>query len=482
MAVALVVDDDPMILHRFKRELEGSDVQLITAQSAKEGLIAVREHQPDVTVLDVMLPDLSGLESYRQIRDVDPQLPVIFITTSSESSTAIEAMSLGAYDYLLKPLDSSKLRALLLRAIEIRRLMQTPVELVEQGQPDSTTGDALIGRCPAMQEVYKSIGRVARQDVTVLIQGESGTGKELVARAIYQHSHRKHAPLLAINCAAIPESLLESELFGHEKGAFTGAERRRIGKFEQCSGGTIFLDEIGDMSPPAQSKMLRVLQQQSFERVGGGETVHTDVRIIAATNVDLEQAVADGEFREDLFFRLNVFTIHLPPLRERVDDLPLLVNHFLHRFSRQLDKPVNEIAPDAMDLLVRYPWPGNIRELESVLKQALLHATGSVLLVDFLPEPVRHSVKPSKAEDASPNAELAAHEAFLRERISAGSENLYAEALERMERQLLMHILQHTGGNQLQAAKILGITRGSLRNKIRSLGITIDRIVGQDVD
>ena len=240
-----------------------------------------------------------------------------------------------------------------------------------------------------MQEVYKAIGRVAPQDVTVLILGESGTGKELVARAIYQHSRRAAGPFLAINCAAIPETLLESELFGHEKGAFTGADRRRIGKFEQCHGGTLFLDEIGDMTPLTQTKVLRVLQEQQFERVGGNETIQTDVRVIAATNRDLEQLIAAGQFRSDLYYRLNVFTIRLPPLRERDDDLPLLVMHFLRRFSRELGKDTYGIAPEALDVLRRHPWPGNVRELQSVLKQALLQATGPILAPESL-APDRH--------------------------------------------------------------------------------------------
>jgi two-component system nitrogen regulation response regulator GlnG len=332
--------------------------------------------------------------------------------------------------------------------------------------------------------VYKSIGRVAAQDVTVLITGESGTGKELVARALYQHSRRAGGPFLPINCAAIPETLLESELYGHEKGAFTGADRRRIGKFEQCNGGTLFLDEVGTMSPLTQGKLLRVLQEKSIERLGGDEMIPTDVRVLAATNTDLEAAVAAGRFRHDLYYRLSVFTIHLPPLRLRGDDLKLLVGHYLRRFSRELGKDVQAVTPEALDLLRRYPWPGNVRELQSALKQALLQAAGPVLLPDFLPPGVTGSpaveAGPGEARESEPQDTRL--EQFIEARLQAGTQQLYAEALERLERLLLPRVLRQTGGNQLQAAKILGITRGSLRTKIRDLGIRIDRTVTGDED
>jgi two-component system nitrogen regulation response regulator GlnG len=326
-----------------------------------------------------------------------------------------------------------------------------------------------------MHEVYKAIGRVAAQDVPVLITGETGTGKELVARALYQHSRRANAPFLAINCAAIPEHLLESELFGHEKGAFTGADRKRIGKFEQCSGGTLFLDEVGDMTPLTQSKTLRLLQEQRFERLGGNETIQTDVRALAATNHNLEAAVADGRFRQDLYYRLSVFTIHLPPLRARDDDLALLVKHYVRRFSRELGKDVQSVAAEAMEVLRRYPWPGNVRELQSVLKQALLQAAGPVLLAEFLPP--FHPVE-SHTDAAPPDTAL---EVFIDEQLKAGTDDLYAEVLRRVDCLVLTRVLRHTNGNQLQAAKLLGITRGSLRTKLRELGIRIDRsITGGD--
>ena len=349
--------------------------------------------------------------------------------------------------------------------------MATQVELSGQsGSTPAFKGGKLY--VPNMTNQVQAIGRVAPQNVTVLILGESGTGKELVARAIYQHSRRSHAPFLAINCAAIPETLLESELFGHEKGAFTGAERKRIGKFEQCSGGTLFLDEIGDMSALTQTKVLRVLQDQRFERLGGGEIVQCDVRLIAATNQDLERLVADGRFRSDLFYRLSIFTIRLPPLRERGEDLPLLVDHFLRQFNRELGKEVQRIAPETLDILRKHAWPGNLRELQSVLKQALLRATGPILLPDFLP-----LLGPAEPREATDNPDW---DGYIQSRLDAGTEDLHAEMLEMVERHLLTRVLSFTGGNQLQAARILGITRGSLRTKIRALGITIERSVSAD--
>jgi two-component system nitrogen regulation response regulator GlnG len=475
MPVLLVVDDESTILLAFRRAFRETAIEVLTAQSAGEGLGLARAHHPDVVVLDVQLPDTTGLELFHHLRDLDARCPIIFITGKSTTDTAIEAMKVGAFDYLLKPLELADLRQVLDRAFALSRLVRVPAVLAEL-EPVDDRADAIIGRCATMQEVYKAIGRVAGQDVTVLVQGESGTGKELVARAIYQHSRRAAGAFLAVNCAAIPDPLLESELFGHEKGAFTGADRQRIGKFEQCSGGTIFLDEVSDLSPLAQSKMLRILQEQKFERLGSNETIQADVRVLAATNQELETLVACGRFRQDLFYRLSVFSISLPSLRERGGDLPLLVQHFLHRFKQELGKEVQAVSPDALALLRRYPWPGNVRELQSVLKQALLQATGPMLLPEFLPTSVRKRDTQLKARAADTFADPVVRQ-FIEEQLTAGSETLYGETLRRVERQLLMQVLQHTAGNQLQASRILGITRGCLRNRIRELGITIARTV-----
>jgi two-component system nitrogen regulation response regulator GlnG len=385
-------------------------------------------------------------------------------------------MKLGAFDYLLKPLELPQLRQVVGRALEISRLTHVPAVVADEETADDRA-DLIIARCPAMQAVVKAVGRVAAQDVTVLLTGESGTGKELIARAVYQHGGRAAGPFLAVNCAAIPEPLLESELFGHEKGSFTGADRRRIGKFEQCNGGTLFLDEVGDLSPLAQSKVLRALQEKRFERLGGNETVQTDVRVLAATNADLESAVGEGRFRPDLYYRLGVFTIALPPLRERGEDLPLLVNHYVRRCARELSKDVRAVSPEALEALRRYSWPGNVRELQSVLKQALLRAAGPVLLPEFLPPLGAPAAGPPKA---GADGEDAAWEAFIAERLAAGADDLYAEAVRRLERALLPRVLRHTGGSQQQAAKILGITRGSLRNKLRELGLRVEHNVAGD--
>jgi DNA-binding NtrC family response regulator len=380
-------------------------------------------------------------------------------------------MKLGAYDYLLKPLDLQRVRELVGQALEMRRLMHVPVNLHGQGDVP-INGESLVGRTPEMQDVYKAVGRVASQNVTVLIRGESGTGKELVARAIYHHSTRAKGPFLAVNCAALTETLLESELFGHEKGSFTGATSQRVGKFEQCSGGTLFLDEVGDMSPLMQSKVLRVLQDQQFERVGGTQTIKTDVRIITATNRDLEDMVNKGRFREDLYYRLNGFTIKIPPLRDRKQDILLLLEWFLGRFRKELGKDVHGFSPDALEILLSYPWPGNVRQLQSVLKQAIVQATGPVLLADFLPVELQsREAAVAQPEEQREQCDLSA---LINSRLRAGSRNLYAETLEAMERTLIATVLQNTNGNQSKAAEILGITRGSLRNKIRLLGICID--------
>jgi two-component system nitrogen regulation response regulator GlnG len=476
MPKVLLIDDDDAILHALRRVFRGADVALLTADSGGQGVALTIREQPDVVLLDLQLPDQSGLDVFRRIQEIDARIPVIFITGHGTTDTAIEAIKRGAYEYLLKPLELEQIRTLVARACETSRLMHVPAVVAEQDDAPATA-DLLVGRCAAMQDVYKAIGRVAPQDVTVLLQGETGAGKELVARAIYQHSRRARGPFLAISCAAIPEQLLESELFGHERGAFTGAERKRIGKFEQCSRGTLFLDEIGDMSPVTQAKILRVLQEQRFERVGGNETIQTDVRIIAATNRPLARMVASGEFRSDLYYRLGVFAIELPPLRERLEDLPLLVEYFIKRFSVELGKSVQLVAPETMDCLRRYPWPGNLRELQSALKQALLQATGPLLAVEFLPAFVRETTRPEGSSE-----EHLDWEQFIARRIKEGSHDLYSEALAVMERSLLLRVLRQTDGNQLQAAKILGITRGSLRHKIRALGIAIGRTIDADAE
>src|SRR5487761_1307740 len=353
----LVVDDEPNVLYSLQKSLTSSTLEVLTAKTGKEGVDRVVDSLPDAVIVDVRLPDMSGLDAYDRIRQIDPRLPVIVITAFAKTETAIEAMRRGAFEYLLKPVDFRRLREVVAKALEVSRLSHVPA-VINDEEPGDSPADRIVGCAAAMQDVYKAIGRAAPQDVTVLILGESGTGKELVARSLYHYSRRSQGPFLAINCAAIPETLLESELFGHDRGAFTGADQRRIGKFEQVSGGTIFLDEIADMSSATQAKVLRLLQEQRFERVGANDTIQTDVRMIAATNKNLAELVEQGAFRQDLYYRLNGFMIQLPPLRERREDIPRLVDHFLRVFNLELGKNIRALTPESRRLLEAHPWPG----------------------------------------------------------------------------------------------------------------------------
>jgi DNA-binding NtrC family response regulator len=489
MANVLLVDDEDVFVPELVRQALPEHTVTV-ATSGLEGLASIRSAPPDVVLLDLGLPDRSGLEVYEDIRATDARLPVIFVTMAKSADAAIEAMKRGAFNYIHKPIDLVQLETVVGEAIEAGRQMRAPVTM-QQTALDPVEDGALFGSCPAMLEVYKAIGRVAAQDVTVLVTGESGTGKELVARAIYQHSARSSAQLLALNCAAIPENLLESELFGHERGAFTGADRRRIGKFEQLTGGTILLDEVGDMPMPLQAKVLRLLQEQTFERVGGNETVRTNVRLIAATHHDLDRQVADGKFRLDLFYRLGVFAIHLPPLRERGEDLDMLALHYVRRYSGELGRELREIAPETIARLRAYHWPGNVRELQSVLKRAVLRAHGFVLLPSFLPtfaspreaareaEPARTTAVGPRAAPAPAAATLDV-EAFVRERLAEGGGNIYADTRNFVDRFVLARVLAHTHGNHSAAAEILGISRQTMRMKLRALGISVAHSVELD--
>jgi DNA-binding NtrC family response regulator len=481
MANLLLVDDEPkLIFKQVSHVFAPRGCQIELARSGSEAISHIARGQVDVVLLDVVLPDMGGLEVYERIRQIDARIPVIFVTQTISTDTAIEAMRHGAFEYLFKPLNLDRLEEVVTEALEVVRLMRKPTVMTETAVSavENPRGDVIVGRCPAMGDVYKAIGRVADQNVIVLVNGESGTGKELVARAIYQHSSRSDKPFLAINCAAIPESLLESELFGHEKGAFTGADRRRIGKFEQCNGGTIFLDEIGDMPLATQGKILRLLQDQKFERVGGNETIQTDVRVIAATNRDLKAFSEQGKFRPDLYYRLSVFTIRLPPLRERGDDLPMLVNYYLRRFNRELGRDVHEVAPETMDRLRAHSWPGNVRELQSVVKQALLHATGTVLIPAFLPELSSAERVRIAAPSAGSNGGWPELREFIHGRLFAGSTDLNAEAQLEFDRILLPAVLEFTDANQFQAAKVLGLSRQTLRQRLRRIGRDVVKSMG----
>lgn len=473
----LLIDDEVDVQYSFRRIFDTAGIELHTASSGEEGLRILAKLKPDLILMDVRMgAGMNGLETLRRLRQQDARLPVIMMTAYGTTQTAIEAMKLGAYDYLLKPFDVPKLKQIVAAALQAARAMRQTVAcqpLLESEDYDL----GIVGRSAAMQEVFKLIGQAAATDAIVLITGESGTGKELVARAIYSHSRRVEQPFLAINCAAIPENLLESELFGHEKGAFTGATAQRVGKFEQCNGGTIFLDEIGDMTLPTQTKILRVLQDGSFDRVGGNQSVSVNVRVIAATNKPLEEAVASRAFREDLFYRLNVVRIRLPALRERKDDIRLLVDYFLRKFAREQARPASAIHPEALAALERHQWPGNVRELENVIRRSLVVGkAGTIMPADLPPEvvlgrpaPVMASVADSAVNVTEPAAES----------VSTLARSLFAWArsqgtlkvLPAVERELVICALAETSGNQVQAAKLLGITRATLRKRIEKFGI-----------
>jgi two-component system nitrogen regulation response regulator GlnG len=473
MSKLLLIDDEEDVRYSLQRILAAEDIELATAASGEEGLKVIPKFKPDLVLMDVRMTGMTGLETLRKIRATHPKLLVILMTAYGTTQTAIEAMKLGAYDYLLKPFDAVKLKEIIAHALKAARDMQQVVSY----QPLLQSEDyelGIIGRSGPMQQVFKLIGQVAATNTTVLITGESGTGKELVARAIYHHGNRAQQPFLAVNCAAIPEQLLESELFGHERGAFTGAATQRIGKFEQCHQGTIFLDEIGDMTPATQTKILRVLQSGTFERVGGNAPIRADVRVIAATNKPLEAAVAAHQFREDLFYRLNVVRIHLPPLRERRDDIPLLVNYFLEKIAREQSRKPKSIASAAVKLLGKYHWPGNVRELENAIRRAHVLARGDAILSGDLP-PEISGAAPGVA--APPTARVSGEAsgsdaaALACQLFQWARRNPKLKIIPAVERELVIQALKETANNQVQAAQMLGITRATLRKRIEKFGI-----------
>jgi len=467
VTTVLVIDDEESVRYSFSRVFSGEEVTVLTAATASAGLTMARDHDPDVVVLDLQLPDRSGLDLFAEIRAESPKLPVIFITAHGTTQTAIEAMKGGAFDYLIKPVDLDRMSQILQRAIDAARLMRVPAVL-----PSVEPSDQIIGCSPVMQEMCKAIGRIAPQDVNVLIYGESGTGKELVARALWRNSRRSSRPFLAINCAAIPESLLESELFGHEKGAFTGADRQRVGKFEQCADGTLFLDEIGDMSLSVQAKILRVLQEQRFARVGGNESVETHVRILAATNQDLPKLVTEGRFRKDLYYRLCDVTIRVPPLRDRAVDVAELANYFLFRFDRELGMDLRGFAPEALDRLQAHAWPGNVRELQGVVKQSMLNSSGHLILPEFLPIDFAPPIVPTAIEAGADAVDVGR---LVETMLPNANGQLYSQVIAAIERVLFTRVLRHTQGHQALASQLLGLNRSTLRHRLKSLGLAMDK-------
>ena len=482
----LIIDDEQNIRYSIQTVLSSSHLSVVEASTAKEGIGLAAQQKPNVVLLDVRLPDMSGLDAFDRIHALDPRIPIIMMTAYSKTETAIEAMRRGAFEYFVKPVDFTVLKEAVERALYISRLNQVPALLPNEQEDPPADSEQIIGQSAAMQEVYKSIGRVAPQDVTVLILGESGTGKELVARSIFHYSKRSERPFLAVNCAALSESLLESELFGHEKGAFTGADTRRIGKFEQVNGGTIFLDEVGDMSPSTQAKALRLLQQQQFERLGGTTTIQTDVRIIAATNRDLAAMVQEGTFREDLFYRLNGFTIQLPALRDRKRDIPMLIDYFVNVVSRDLSKPIRQVSDAAREILLSHDWPGNVRELYSAVRYAVVNSSSGIITEQCLPpscldrrahhEPMHQDfpavvVPDNSLTSSSEVGYLAELRSLVQSGWKAGSNDIYREIMQRVDAAIVEEALKHTGGNQQLAAERLGISRPTLRSKLRAINV-----------
>ena len=464
-AQILLIEDDVSLAANLGDVLKEEGFKVTVCSRGDEGLRRAAEDECQVVLTDLRLPGLGGLELVRQLHDTQPRLPVVLMTAHGTIETAIEATKLGAYDYLQKPFEMPALIDVLHGAVDAGRLMREPVTLPDAPVESRT---ALVGTSHAMHDVCKEIGRVAAKPVTVLIRGETGTGKELIARAIYQHSPRARAPFIAINCAAIPENLLESELFGHERGAFTGADQRRIGRFEQANKGTLFLDEIGDLPPNTQVKLLRVLQQQIFQRVGGSEAISVDVRVIAATHRNLEAMIREGKFREDLFHRLNVVCLQLPPLRERREDIPVLVQHFLRKYASDFGIESPAITSDAVAVLQADPWPGNVRELENMTRRLLLAARG----LSINAAAVRQTLAARNAEVAPTGHSFTAFASDLLARAQKDElQDAHARIVAEAEREILTQAIMLAEGNQAKAARWLGLSRLTLREKLKQLGL-----------
>ncbi|MCX5866248.1 MAG: sigma-54 dependent transcriptional regulator [Proteobacteria bacterium] len=459
----LIVDDEPNVHYSFQKIL-GLDYEILEARDGKEAVQKVQKESPDLVLLDVRIPGMDGLKVLDRIKELDSRIPVIVMTAFGTMQTAVEAMKLGAFEYILKPFDVPVILDLVKKSLAVGEAAKKKVSYPSS----AVTGEEqIIGASAGMQEVYKLIGQVAEKDITVLVRGESGTGKELVARAIYQNSRRAKKAFIPVNCAAIPDTLLESELFGFEKGAFTGASEKWIGRFEQANGGTIFLDEVGSMSPSTQAKILRVLQEGEFNRLGGKEVVRVDVRILAATNMDLQKAVSTGKFREDLYYRLNVITVLLPPLRERKEDVPPLVNYFIQKYRGELGKEIQAVNPAALQKLQGYSWPGNVRELENIIKRAMVLARGNMILPDDIQISISEGLHLLPGGEQVPAGEGGFWEKTFREG--------QGKVLKDLEKMAIERALQFSGGNQKKAAENLGISRTTLRAKMKEYGIETGR-------
>jgi two-component system nitrogen regulation response regulator GlnG len=468
----LVAEDEESLRFVLKKALEDEGYWVQTMANGSAACESLTETNFDVALLDIKLPDVDGLTVLKNIKEAGVDTAMILMTAQNTMRNAIGAMKNGAFDYITKPFDLDEVMVLVKRATDSRKLSRDFRELKEEVKKRYEPGVNIIGASSSMQKVYKTIGQVVDTQATILIQGESGTGKELVAKTIHYNSPRWNQPFVAINCAAIPRDLLESELFGHEKGAFTGALDRRLGKFELAEGGTLFLDEVGDIPLELQTKLLRILQDREYSRVGGRETLRADVRILAATNQDLERAVREKRFRDDLFFRLKVIPIHLPPLRERRGDIPLLIGYFIDKINREMGIKISGVSPDALKLLEEHSWPGNVRELENTLIRAAVLSSGSILFPkDFT---LQNKDGPATPElDQLSLEEIIRHklEDYFRRTEGVDVDNLYSLVIERIERPLIELTLKKTRGNQIRAAQILGINRNTLRKKITELRI-----------
>jgi nitrogen regulation protein NR(I) len=460
----LLIEDDASAAAALERVLADEGYTVAVEGRGDKGLARAEAGAFDAVVTDLRLPGINGLELVERLHTSQPRTPIILITAHGTTETAIEAIKLGAFDYLLKPFEIEEFLQLLAKAIACGRMMTAPVDM---GEP-AAGNDAIVGNSRPMQDIYKQIGRIAGKPVTVLIRGETGTGKELIARALYQHSERSGGAFVAVNCAAIPETLLESELFGHERGAFTGADMRRIGRFEQADKGTIFLDEIGDMTLNTQSKLLRVLQERKIQRLGGKEDIAIDVRVIAATHRDLEEAIKEKNFREDLFYRLSMVVIPLPALRQRAEDIPLLVRYFMRHHGGELGVDAPSIQPEAIEFLKGQPWPGNVRQLENVVRQALLLARKYTISVDHVREIAEKSGKPAAAPETSLGAWIAD---LLMKARRGETEKVHAPILDSVERELFAQAIHLSQGNQAKAARWLGVSRITMREKLNTIGL-----------
>jgi two-component system, NtrC family, response regulator AtoC len=469
----LLIDDDEGLIHFLRRFFQRKGYDVTSCLNGKTAIDEISEKKFDLILLDYKMPEVNGLETLKKIKSSQVKTPIILMTAYGNTDLAIEAMKCGAYDYLIKPFERDELSRIVFDALAVNRKMKEFVDLPESTrfipQPPAKDSLRIIGNSKKMQEVYKLVGQIAEKDVSVLITGESGTGKELIAQALYHHSRRKEKPFIAINCAAIPETLFESELFGYERGAFTGADRTHIGKIERCNGGTCFFDEVGDMSLSLQAKLLRVLQEGELERLGGSQTIKVNVRVIAATNKDLEKEIDEGRFRKDLYWRLKVISIHLPPLRKRIEDIHDLVKYFLFRFSEEYAKPVHHISEAVLKKLCAYSWPGNVRELENCIRRAILLCTGDIISEDhlLLLEPKEEILLQKLNREQLIERLKDKLEDIIPEILSLSTNDIHSNIIEVVEDTLIKKALQECGNNQVQAAKMLGISRNTLRHRMK---------------